>query len=230
MALKTLEFDLCSASGERTVQISITQLIVAGWTGRDEAAVQHHVEELAAIGIPRPKTTPIFYRVSSSRLIQAPNVEMIGAASSGEAECMLLQHEGETWVGLGSDHTDREAETHGITLSKQMCDKPVARTLWAYADVKDHWDQLILQSFIQEEGKDVLYQDGTLAALRSPEDLIGRYCADGRLPDGTAMFCGTHAAIGGIRPASPFTMVLKDPVLDREIRHQYRVISLPVEG
>jgi len=42
----------------------IGTLIVAGWTGRNLAAVEHHIEELKAIGVPPPSTTPLFYRAS----------------------------------------------------------------------------------------------------------------------------------------------------------------------
>jgi len=50
------------------------------------------------------------------------------------------------------------------------------------------------------------------------------------LPDGCAMFGGTFAAKGGIRPASRFDFELVDPVLKRGIRHAYDVIELPVLG
>jgi hypothetical protein len=50
------------------------------------------------------------------------------------------------------------------------------------------------------------------------------------MPDGCAMFGGTFAAIGGIRPASRFEFELEDPVLKRSIRHGYDVIELPVLG
>ena len=32
-----------------------TALIIAGWTGRDRAAVDHHIAEFAALGVPRPQ-------------------------------------------------------------------------------------------------------------------------------------------------------------------------------
>jgi hypothetical protein len=35
------------------------------------------------------------------------------------------------------------------------------------------------------------------------------------------------AAIGGIRPSTTFEMELFDPILDRGIRHAYRVEVLP---
>jgi len=37
----------------------IHSLVVAGWTGRDVAAVEKHIRELEAIGVKRPKSTPM---------------------------------------------------------------------------------------------------------------------------------------------------------------------------
>jgi hypothetical protein len=51
------------------------------------------------------------------------------AWSSGEAEFVLYQLDDGLWLGLGSDHTDRKAETVDVTLSKQMCARPVGSTL-----------------------------------------------------------------------------------------------------
>jgi hypothetical protein len=39
---------------------------------------------------------------------------------------VLLASGGKTYVTVGSDHTDRKVETYGVTVSKQMCDKPIA--------------------------------------------------------------------------------------------------------
>ena len=65
--------------------ITIDQLVVAGWTGRDKAAVEKHIAELEAIGVKRPATTPIFYRASAARLTTYDEIEATGTASSGEA-------------------------------------------------------------------------------------------------------------------------------------------------
>ena len=43
--------------------MSIDQAVIAGWTGRDPVARDKHIAELEAIGIARPATTPIYYRV-----------------------------------------------------------------------------------------------------------------------------------------------------------------------
>ena len=134
------------------------------------------------------------------------------------------------FVGVGSDHTDRKAETYGVTVSKQMCDKPVASVLWELEDVAGHWDQMILRSHAVIGGTRVLYQEGTLENLLPVEELIHRGFGSGGLPDGCAMFGGTFAAKGGIRPASRCDFELVDPVLKRSIRHAYDVIELPVLG
>ena len=52
---------------ENTVEMHIPELIIAGWTGSDEKAVNENINELAAIGIPRPTTVPIYFRVAATR-------------------------------------------------------------------------------------------------------------------------------------------------------------------
>lgn len=202
-------------------------LVIAGWTGRDEAALKKHIRELEALGVKPPKTTPIFYRVAASLLTYADEIEVSGGDTSGEVEFVLLSRPDGLWVTVGSDHTDRKAEAIGVSLSKQLCAKPIARDAWRYEEVKDHWSRLTLRSWILEKGRRTLYQEGTVDHMRSPEDLLDRY---GGLQAGAAMFGGTFAAKGGIRPAARFEMELEDPVLGRVIRHAYDIKVLPVEG
>ena len=225
-----LDLVLQSGQDARPAKISIDQAVVAGWTGRDAAAVEKHIKELEALGVKRPATTPIFYRVSAARLTTAEMIEATGEASGGEVEFVLLAHGGRLWVGTGSDHTDRKVEAYSVTVSKQMCDKPVASTLWELEDVIGHWDQMILRSWAVIDGNKVLYQEGTLDGMLPVKDLIARGFGGKGLPDGCAMFGGTFAAKGGIRPASRFEFELEDPVLKRKISHGYDVVALPVLG
>jgi Protein of unknown function (DUF2848) len=225
-----LSLTLHSGSDTRAKEVAIDQAVVAGWTGRDAAAVEKHIRELEALGVKRPATTPIFYRVSAARLTTGDTIEAVGEASGGEVEFVLLQHAGRLWVGTGSDHTDREVEKYGVTVSKQMCDKPVAPVFWAFDDVAPHWDRLLLRAHVLEGGKRVLYQEGAVTAMIEPLALIGRHAADGRLPEGTLMFCGTLAARDGVRATSNFAFELEDPVRGRKIAHAYRVQSLPILG
>ena len=217
--------------GEKEIDVrQVQRLIIAGWTGRDVAALEKHIRELEALGVPRPKTTPIFYRVAASLLTTDPAIEVLGGSSSGEIECVVHAMGGELWLGVGSDHTDRKAETIGVSLSKQMCAKPVSRQAWRFADVSPHWDRLVLRSHVRVDGTRRLYQEGPVATMRPPGELIRLYCREDRLPDGTSMFCGTLAVHGGIAPAEVFEMELEDPVLGRTISHSYRVNVLPDEG
>jgi hypothetical protein len=222
-----LEFHLAPKQGDsQRIGFEVATLIVAGWTGRDEAALRHHIEELAAIGVPRPSSVPVFYRNGALNVTQASRVEVLGPDTSGEAEPVVVAHGGKLWLTVGSDHTDRKAETMGIALSKQLCAKPVGRDAWLLDDVAGHWDQLQLRAHATIDGRRVTYQEGTLAGMRTPTDLIARYGK--ALAPNTVMFCGTLAAIGGIRPASRFEIELSDPVLGRTLKHAYDIDVLPV--
>jgi len=226
-----LAFTLAAKGGAKTpLTLSVTQAVIAGWTGRDPVARDKHIAELAAIGIAPPASTPIYYRCAARRLTTADRIECTGNDSSGEVEFVLFAKNGRLFVGVGSDHTDRKVETYNITVSKQMCDKPVAPVLWDLADVEDHWDRLMLRSWATIDGERVLYQEGALSGMLPVADLIRRGFDGADLPDGCVMFCGTFAAKGGIRPASRFEYEISDPVLNRSIRHAYDIVTLPVLG
>lgn len=218
----------------RALDIPLVHGIIAGWTARDAAAVQHHIEELAAIGVPAPSAVPLYYRVAAATFTQAARVEVVGAETSGEVEPVVID-DGETlWIGVGSDHTDRALETHSVALSKQICPKPLGGTLWRFDDIADHLDSLELRSWVRE-ATDVEwtpYQEGTLATIRPlPEIVAGAPTAraQGRLAAGTAMLCGTLTVLsGGVRPAHAFRMELRDPLRGRSLEHSYEIAPLPV--
>jgi hypothetical protein len=211
--------------GDEMAATHLHTAIVAGWTGRDKAAVEEHIAELEELGVPRPSTTPIYYRVSAARVTTEDEIESTPAAS-GEVEPVLLRTGAGLWVGTGSDHTDREVESYGVAVSKELCAKPIAPRFWPYEEVGDHWDELILRSWVLEEDEENLYQEGTLATLLSPEELMAG--AEPQLEDGSIMFCGTLAARGGIRPADAFRYQLEDPVRGRSIGARYSVRPLPL--
>lgn len=226
-----LDIEIHSREGRHRLTVAVSSLIIAGWTGRDHDAMMHHIRELEELGVAPPASTPIFYRIAAARLTTAPVIEASGPDSSGEVEYALLRHEGRLYVGIGSDHTDRRVETYSITVSKQMCDKPLGRTFWPYDEVAPHWDQLLLRAVIREDGENVVYQEGGIAKMLHPETLLGKLEAtDGALADGNVMFGGTLAAIGGIRPTARMEIALIDPVLDRAIVHRYDVTELPMRG
>lgn len=225
-----IEFTIRAADGDAARRIPVRQAVIAGWTGRDPAARDKHIRELEELGIAPPATTPIFYRVAAARLTAATTIEVSGEASSGEVEFLLFKTDGRLFVGVGSDHTDRQVETYGVTVSKQMCDKPVAPELWPFEEVEAHWDRLILRSHAFFGGRRELYQEGAVGGMLPIPELLAKGFGEAGMSDGTAMFGGTFAAKGGIRPSARFEYELEDPVLGRTIRSAYEVLTLPVLG
>lgn len=209
--------------GGRAIAAGIGTLVIAGWAGRDAAAVQHHIDELAAIGVKPPRETPLFYRVSASLLTQAGEVHFAGSGSTGEAEAVFLRLPEGDFIAVGSDHTDRQAEAAGVTWSKQMCAKPVSRQAWRWEDVRAEWDGLRLSSRIRRGGQWLDYQGGSVAALRHPEDLLARQA----LPVGGAMFLGTLAAHGPIEWADEFVARLERPD-GQALECAYAMRALPI--
>lgn len=227
---RTFSLRFHNGSTETKREVTIERTVVAGWTGRDPVAVEKHIRELEELGVKRPAMTPIFYRVANARLTTDDTIEAVGDASGGEVEFLLLKLDGKLWVGAGSDHTDRQVETYGVTVSKQMCEKPISPIFWAYDDVAPHWDGLVLRSYVVNGTERALYQEGPVAKMMDPKALLARYVEGGELPENTLMFCGTLAAIGGIRATDVFEFEVEDPVLGRKITHSYRVEKLPILG
>jgi Protein of unknown function (DUF2848) len=222
-----IKFDFLTNGSSQEGEVAVTDLVLAGWTGRDRAALELHIDEMEKLGIRRPPSLPVFYRVSAARLTRADAIEVCGADSSGEAEFVLIRANNGLWIGAGSDHTDRKVESYGITVSKQMYDKPMAAKVWEYGDVADHWDSLVLRSWA--DGK--LYQEASVATMLAPAELIAGFTGgEGALPEGTVMFSGTIATHGGLKPATHFRFELEDPVLGRSLQHEYRIRPLPVVG
>ncbi len=221
-----LAFERVSADVNDEVMFDCEHLILAGWSGREEAAVRAHMAELAEHGVPPPSTFPLFYRVSASLVSQTDRLEVLGPHTSGEVEYVLIAMEDGIWVTVGSDQTDRKAEAHGVALSKQLAGKVLGRTLWRLDELVGRWDSLVLRAYATIGGERTLYQEGSLALMRTPEDLMQRYGAP--LKPGTVMMSGTLNAIGGIRPGSQFDMRLEDPATDRAIAHAYDIVELPV--
>jgi hypothetical protein len=215
-------------AGHGELVVDIDHLIIAGWAGRNSAAVEHHIAELEALGVRRPTQIPCFYRVAASLLNPAETIQVPGKDSSGETEFVLIPSSLGLLVGLGSDHTDRKVEAFDVTVSKQMCDKPIAASAWRFEEVQGHWDQLVMRTWRTRDGIRALYQEGPVTSLLAPTTLLAKLNDSASLQPGTAMFCGTQPVIGELGYGETFEMELFDPVLDRSLRHAYSVEPLPV--
>ncbi len=205
--------------------------LIAGWTGRDSAKVAAHIEELAKIGVPRPSTTPLYYRVPAALLTQSPRIEVLGAETGGEAEPVIVDDGRSLWLGLGSDHTDRGLEATSVAHAKAVCAKPLAAGLWPLEAVAGRLDELRLTSEISADGQSwTRYQEGSLAEILPLTAVIAGAptARDSRLGSGMVLFCGTLPAIGGVRPAPRFRATLHDPAGRRELTLDYATEILPV--
>ena len=69
---------LHSNGGLERRNVGIDHLVIAGWTGRDKAALEKHIAELEALGVKRPASVPIFYRAAAARLTIDDEIEMLG--------------------------------------------------------------------------------------------------------------------------------------------------------
>lgn len=212
------------AAPETVVLRSFT-LFCAGYTGRDSEAVKRHVDELAAdLGVPAPDHVPTCYPMASRlALADAGEIEVYGAHTSGEAEPVLFVLDGEIrYVGLGSDHTDRALERHGIAEAKNLCPKILAPELWAAAEVLPSWDRLELRAWSDGE----LYQEATLSTMLAPQSILETVPRD-RLGSAAVLMCGTVPTLDGrFRFGSRFECALRDPVSGRELRTGYDVRAL----
>lgn len=215
---------LSFATPKGTVAVPVRDCVIAGWTGRDRTSVDHHIEELAAIGVPGPSTVPLYYRVAVGQVVQSAAVQVLGGDSSGEVEPVLIATDSGLLLTVGSDHTDRRVESYSIAVSKQMCPKVLATEAWP-VEPGPWMDRLTLESRATIDGREAVYQTGSLAMIRPLAELVDRY---GGLAPGTVMLCGTVPVTGGIRHADRFAMRLADPETGAALEHAYTIETLPV--
>ena len=227
--MKTVPFTLETKEGRRGLDFLVRRMVNAGYSGRDQQEVRRHIEELRREGIPAPESTPTLYPVITDLLTLQEEIEVVGDRTSGEAEFVLLVGDEGCLVGVGSDHTDRELETVDITKAKQVCPNVMGSKVWSLDEVEDHWDALVLRSWVSEGGRRTLYQEAALEALLPPRELMAfvrSRLKDGRL-EGTVIFSGTVSILTPeIIYGDSFEVELEDPVLGRRLSCRYRVKRL----
>ena len=202
---RTLTFDHAGTVKRFTAR----RLLAGGYTGRDPAAVEEHIAELALLGVPRPDHVPWIFVANPELLQMDGTVWAYDDTSSGEAEYVLLIGRDDIFVCIGSDHTDRGLESLSIEKSKQIYPKIVSRQVWRLDELLPRWDDLRLRSRVGEGGELTDYQDGTLAQLTRPERLLDLISPSPGA--GTVVFSGTLPVLGGnVRPAPRFEAELLD--------------------
>jgi 4-hydroxyphenylacetate 3-monooxygenase len=172
---------------DKTITVSDFHAVVAGYTGRDPKAVQHHIDELAAIGVAPPPEVPMFYRMDSHLFDTSGEHDTSNNLTSGEIEPLYIRHDGKYYLGIGSDHTDRDIEAQDIGDSKRACPKPIASEVIEVPSLEDlDLDQCTARSWVDGE----LYQEGSLAGLRKPADVVEKLLTRTDIGDSDFMCLG----------------------------------------
>lgn len=186
---------------DQHLDLQVTRLIVAGYTGRDQAAVKKHIDELAAIGVPPPPQVPMLFDLDPALLTTADVAQVDGDGTSGEVEPVVILHQGQWFLGVGSDHTDRALEKIDIARSKAACPKPLGKTVVPLPDGllngagDSDWDATVATCEVDGEK----HQAGNLSALRLPSDLLPLIVEslNGQRNEDVVIYCGTVPTLGG---------------------------------
>ncbi|MFX0069053.1 MAG: DUF2848 family protein [Candidatus Hodarchaeota archaeon] len=201
-----------------------------GFAGRNRAVVMKHIEEAKKLGIIwEGSSVPVVLAASPERLTTDNTVQVKHEKTSGEVEYVILVNGPITYVTVGSDHTDREIEKLDLQKSKDAVPKIISSSVWLYEEVKDHWDDITIRSWIQRGGIKELYQDDKLRLLLTWEDLepvIKDHVGEDL--SGTAVFAGTIPTIKqDMLFADIWELEMFDPVLKRSLRHKYVTRIIP---
>jgi hypothetical protein len=218
-----------SKQERRELAFRYDRMVNAGYVGKNQEEVRRHIEELAAKGIPGPKSIPVLYPVVCNVLSLDPAIEVYGNETSGEVEYVLcVVTEDEIYVGLGSDHTDRHLEEIDIPRAKQICPNLMGRTVWPLKEVENHWDDLLMNANVVKDGKDSLYQEGRLGLLLNPVELMSFVKSKIASPlENLIIFSGTMGMLAGeFIFSQKFSAKLIDEKLNRRLEISYDIKPL----
>jgi len=225
--LKRMKLYLETMGREEEFHFEMRRMVNAGYTGRDQEKVRNHIEELKKEGVPAPESTPTAYEMITQLVYFDDEIEVVSERTSGETEYVLLCSGEEVYVGVGSDHTDRELESVSIIKSKQVCPNIMSDRLWRLKEIRGDWDEIVLRGWVKnEEGERVLYQEALLSAMMTPEDLmdfVKNKSIDKSL-DGTMIFSGTIPILTGKFVYGPyFEAELYNPRTGKRLNCHYQV-------
>lgn len=228
--MSSMEFTLQTKSGEAPFHLDYERVFAIGYAGRNMEKTMEHIRELEEqLGVPAPKKIPTIFQCGNYTLTQEHDLHFVGEKTCGEVEYVIIIKDGKRYIGLGSDHTDRALESSSVPKSKQACAKPIAGQVWDYEEMKDHWDGIKLVSYQTVDGKEIAYQNGSLADILPPDHILKEL--DERVGgiDNVVIFSGTVPLLNGFAFGTNFRCEMIDEVLNRKISMDYNVIAISEE-
>lgn len=219
-----INFTLKKISSEESLKLKYDELYIIGYAGRNMEKTMEHIKELEEqLGVPAPKKIPTIFECSHELLTQEKNIKFVGNMTSGEVEYIIVVADGKIYIGLGSDHTDRELESISVPKAKQVCPKPIGTEIWDFDDLKDHWEQIKLISYQTINGKEELYQNGTLADILPVEKIVSELRERAGDIQNTVIYSGTVPLLNGFKYGENFRCMMVDDVLNRTLTLNYNI-------
>ena len=202
------------------VELEPDAFTIAGYTGRDRAMVQKHIDELEREGIAPPAEVPMWYEMPPDILTTADTIMVTSAQSCGEVEPLLVGVNGRIYLGIGSDHTARDVEREDIATSKRVCPKPVGRTLFRIGTLDAAFDACKLESWIDGEP----YQAGTFAQIAPLQTLLEGFRKRSPAP-AFVLSCGTVPLLThGFRFGKTFSAKISGGPLAAPLTLDYTIV------
>ncbi|WP_321329521.1 DUF2848 family protein [uncultured Ilyobacter sp.] len=228
--MKNVDFMLNKLSGQEKFSVPYEKVLVIGYSGRNMEKTMEHIKELEEqLNVPAPKKIPTIFECSLETLTQEKNIKFVGDQTSGEIEYIIIYMNGKTYIGIGSDHTDRKLESVSVPKSKQVCAKPIGNELWDYDDIKEHWDQIKMVSCQIIDGKEVKYQDGKLADILKVEKILEELKERVGNIDNSIIYSGTVPLLDGFKYGDTFKCMMIDEVLKRTLKLEYGIDRISEE-
>lgn len=157
---RTIRIEVETLLGKSERIFNVKTLACARYCGRDRARVRAELEELRKKGGAVEDENPSICKMSRYLITTDQEIEVQGIKTSGEVEVVALVDRDEILVTIGSDHCDRTLERQYTDKPKQMVPKIMSPKVWRYAEIRDHWDELVMKSEVTvQEGRSYTNRD-----------------------------------------------------------------------
>lgn len=230
----TIKVCLEDKNGKAEKVITVNRLFNYGSAVRDPELIKKHHAEVKDVGvkIPNRGVLPRMYQMSPWILSTDEEIIVQGEKTSGEVELVFVDAGDDIYVGVGSDHSDREIERYSIHGGKQACPSVLAPKLWRLKEIEDHLDKIVMECEVETAGEKALYQKVNIDVFIDPRKLVSLIYERTSLTPGNGMvlFSGTVPSVDvKLDYADKWTIRLTDTVLNRKIEHTYAVVCLNKE-